>query len=278
MTGANQTHPSRDESPKYRAVLLLNTEDRPTKVVGIDGDNILLRCESSVDLEPRARLRFERLGGKDRPEIHAMLELKSMLAEEDGHHVTLRFIALFSTAGHDILHQFLTDGMGLDSDDCGRFSDRPNGTYFVFGSRQGAAIADAPAKPKPPPPPPAPSRAPGPQRSAPRVTVRVPVHFSGGDTRRDGMAYNISDTGLYIATQEQVPSVGDTLKVLYPIRRPRRDILITLTGRVCWSMPGMTSSRGGGFGLEIITVSDDENGELWQSHVRNELDFGLQVT
>jgi hypothetical protein len=177
----------------------------------------------------------------------------------------LRFLALHTKLGPQLLQDFLALRLGQERPDLGVFKENRSGFFYKFDS----VTTNPPSFQK------GEGKAPEgiAQRRAPRVSVRMPVNVIMGSEEHEGMTYNISATGLFVSSETVVPPMNSTIRVMYPIPMGPRTIQAVLTGRVMWAMESMTSRLGGGFGVHLSEVNDRSDGELWRNYVQRELVF-----
>ena len=101
------------------------------------------------------------------------------------------------------------------------------------------------------------------RRREERINVRTPVRVSGRGGPASGVVYNVSRSGLFVATTGDVPPVGGRLVVDYPIAA---GVPVRLDGEVMWSAPA-TVGLGGGVGLRLHGVDDGADGAAWDAYV-----------
>jgi Tfp pilus assembly protein PilZ len=112
------------------------------------------------------------------------------------------------------------------------------------------------------------------KRREPRVTVRVGVSVRHGLGTHRSRVYNVSYSGLFLTSEEVLPGMGDKVEVVYPIPLADRQSEIYIVGKVMWSAPGMSSAKGGGFGISVESVEDGANGDLWRRYVDHAASMG----
>jgi len=107
-----------------------------------------------------------------------------------------------------------------------------------------------------------------------RVSVRVPVTIHWGIHSTSGAAYNISKTGLYIASADAIPEKGKLIEVVYPIPYGEETMTVRLAGEVVWVMTETSTLGGGGIGVHIHLAEDGTDGRRWREYVEREIIFG----
>ncbi|MBI5492992.1 MAG: response regulator [Deltaproteobacteria bacterium] len=107
-----------------------------------------------------------------------------------------------------------------------------------------------------------------------RVPVSIPVDFIIGDLSRTGFLLNLSETGTFLHTKEDLLT-GAMLRLKFTL--PGGDKLIEAKGIVKWSTAEVASKTlFGGYGIMFTTVSD-EDGRLLKEFIASETKrLGLQ--
>jgi len=178
-----------------------------------------------------------------------------------GVEIGLKCVALHSPAGRACLADFLRARfLGLPTP-LAAFEKAPDGAFFFFGREDAGGSNPM-------------------DDEATRTTVRTPVRFpcsyalsDAPGTRLPGQAYNVTDHGLYIATEELTPARGQHVFVDMDVALGARPVRIRLGGEVYWSSGG--TARGGAFAVELH--GDDEDGKVWRAFVEVQGRFGQKV-
>ncbi len=90
-----------------------------------------------------------------------------------------------------------------------------------------------------------------------RVPVSIPVDFIIGDTARTGFLLNLSETGTFLHTKEDILT-GAMLKLKFSLPGAAR--LTEVKGIVKWSTSEVASKTlFGGYGIMFTTVSDEDS-------------------
>ncbi len=94
------------------------------------------------------------------------------------------------------------------------------------------------------------------QRHAQRVDFDVTVDFGTDDRFFTGFAGNISDGGLFIATERPLP-VGLPIMIRFSI--PQFEAPITVTAEVRWVRPARSdlAETAGGMGVKFLDLPAD---------------------
>ncbi len=94
------------------------------------------------------------------------------------------------------------------------------------------------------------------QRIDTRVPVSLPVDFTIGDVTRTGFLLNISSTGVFLHTKEELLP-GSVLRLRFKL--PGIDRLFDLKGIVKWSTgTGSDKTYFGGAGIMFTSVSEED--------------------
>lgn len=192
-----------------------------------------------------------------------VVNLETSLLETE---MTVSFVALHSTGGSSCLRSFLSEGLGVTLSGQEVFREGAGGAFFTFRKAKPKGTASAP-----------PSRTKGAEQSARnenRIAVRVPVEFRIESAAFAGQAYNISNNGVYILSDEVMPERGTHVVVAFPVALHAQPFNIDLRGEVVWTMPGMSTRAGGGIGIRIDAVEDGARGQAWREYVSREAEFG----
>ncbi len=254
------------------AALLLETGDARCVALSVRPDGMRLRLDRPARVVGTVRLAFEY-------DSEVAAGVVRMLAAVDGTSsggdtnqpvVDIRFLALHTTEGRLCLRGFLADVIGLSAPDEQAFKAGAGGWFYGFGGARPKAAGRTPVQ-----------RESGvvaaSQRRDPRVAVRVPVVLQVDGAVIKAQAYNVSASGLYVLLDEALPPVSTTVEVSYPVALHARPFTIALAGEVVWCMPAMTSSQGGGIGIQLSTIDDGAGGDAWREYVTREVEFGGAV-
>mgnify|MGYP001071437684 CR=1 FL=1 len=178
----------------------------------------------------------------------------------------LQYLAFHSASGRPAIRAFLLEGLGVTADE-EAFKEGAGGWFYSFGApvqgRNGerTRVQRSTGEVKA-------------QRTQQRVVVRVGVRFKVGEETYPGQAYNISERGVYIMSDEILPEVGTPVEVAFPVALHAKPFNIYLRGDVVWTMPGMSTSTGGGVGVRVATIEDGAGGHAWNEYVTRESSFG----
>ncbi len=109
-----------------------------------------------------------------------------------------------------------------------------------------------------------------------RYAVRVQVEFTVEDGTGHaiccrGTAYNISQNGLSLITEDCKPQMGDTMRIIFPLQSDLGSAGCVLAGRVCWVM-NTTDQQGTGFGVEISKLSSGDQ-KRWAAYVEHQAEM-----
>ena len=105
-------------------------------------------------------------------------------------------------------------------------------------------------------------------RAHERVRVDVPCRFTVDAQKVDGAKgriYNLGREGVFVATPDRVPDEGDAVRVRIMMRHKGKKRRVQLVGTVRWPMQRSDTQAGGGFGVEVRTVSDGAKGRLFHA-------------
>lgn len=254
------------------AALLLETGDAECVVLAIRPDGMRLRLDRPARVVGTVRLAFD-YDGAAASGVVRMLAAVDATASDGGVGqpvMDIRYLALHSTENKLCLRGFLADVVGLAVPDERAFKAGAGGWFYGFGGARPKAAASRPV-----------ARESGvvaaSQRRDPRVAVRVPVMLTAGAAAFKAQAYNISASGLYVLLDEALPEVGTPVEISYPVALHARPFTIHLAGEVVWCMPAMTSSQGGGVGVQLSSIDDGAGGDAWREYVTKEVEFGGAV-
>lgn len=196
--------------------------------------------------------------------VRCLTRVVSSRMDDAGRLIGVELLALHTVEGTEVLADFIAATLKLGRPDTASFTPGFGGHYYYF--RQTAGVTQRPTE--------EPQTAAESNRREPRIAVRVKVAFKLEFTTYKGRAYNISSNGIYIASDAVLPRDGEVVQVVYPVAIHAKPVNLQLGGRVCWVAPGMTSSKGGGFGVLIETFNKEDDGALWAEYVRREMSFG----
>ena len=251
--------------PPQVATLLLETGDVRCVVEKCSGTHMEIAVEGHVPEEGTFRLAIYH-SGVTSGLIRLLCKVVQIQPSATQSTLELQYLALHSTSGRPALRAFLGEGLGVTADE-DAFKEGAGGWFYSCG--------EAPQRPR--------SerervrRATGEvkaQRAEQRVVVRAGVHFKVAETTYAGQAYNVSENGVYIMSDDILPAVGTPIEVAFPVALHARPFTIYLRGDVVWTMPGMTTPNGGGVGVRVATIEDGAGGKAWLEYVARESSFG----
>ncbi len=106
------------------------------------------------------------------------------------------------------------------------------------------------------------------QRQEPRVPITIPVDFKVGNTIATGFLLNISETGMFLHTQNDLLP-GTSVHLRFSL--PDLNHILEVKGIVKWSNHmGQAKSMFGGAGINFVTIKPDEQ-QLIREFVKKEL-------
>ena len=247
-----------------KPTLTLPTEDVDLEIVELDQQGFRASVDGELVAEGLVRASFQHEGTHSGRVIGA-LEVEHSELSGQSTEIRLRFLALHTKQGPQVLQDFLALRLGHERSDLSVFKENRSGFFYKFPS----------VETKPPGFQKGEGQSPSgiAQRRAPRVSVRMPVNIIIGSEEHEGMTYNISATGLFVSSETVVPPMNSVIQVMYPVPWGPRTIQVVLTGKVMWAMESMTSRRGGGFGLHLSDINDRSDGRIWKTYVQRELVF-----
>lgn len=244
-------------------VLLLQTEDIPLSVADMDSQGMTVAVDSRLVLEGIVRVGFQHTGEHPGYVVMATAAVSSESSDRRSE-LRLDFLALHSRAGFQCIQEFLKVRMGIEQLPDNAFKAGAGGWFYRFPAEDKSSTDTTEL----------PAVGAGTKRREPRVTVRVGISVRHGLGTHRSRAYNVSYSGLFVTSEEVLPPMGDRVEVIYPIPVSGRQSEIYLKGKVMWSAPGMSSAKGGGFGISIESVEDGANGEIWRKYVDHAASMG----
>ena len=251
-------------APKV-ATLLLETGDVRCSVSSSSATHMEVTVDGQVPEEGTFRLAVYHSGFTSGL-IRLLTKVVQVQTQGSQSTLELQYLAFHSTSGRPAIRAFLLEGLGFTADE-EAFKEGAGGWFYSFGApvqrRAGERVRVR--------------RATGEvkaQRTEQRVVVRVGVHFKVGETTYPGQAYNISEKGVYIMSDEILPEVGTPIEVAFPVALHAKPFNIYLRGDMVWTMPGMSTSTGGGVGVRIAAIEDGAGGQAWNEYVTRESSFG----
>ncbi len=97
-------------------------------------------------------------------------------------------------------------------------------------------------------------------RVSPRVPVNLPASFDGLDGPAQGRILNLSETGLFLATDQLLP-MDRSVTIRFPLATGKDPIVVTC--RVVWGNAGGEGQRYfRGMGLQFLRMRPEEREEL----------------
>ena len=101
-----------------------------------------------------------------------------------------------------------------------------------------------------------------------RVRVSVPCCFGAsgsltGEAR--GQIYNLGREGVFLSTRARVPDEGEKISIRVVMKHEGRKRPIKIVGTVRWPMELSDTPQGGGFGVEVCSIADGDNGRLFHA-------------
>lgn len=246
-----------------RPVLLMQTEDIPLSVADVDHEGMTVAVDSRLMLEGIVRVGFQHEGTHSGYIVMATAAVSS-ISEDRRSELRLDYLALHSRAGFQCIQEFLKTRMDIDRIPENAFKAGAGGWFYRFPAEDqtGTDTTEMQAVGE------------GTKRREPRVTVRVGVSVRHGLGSHRSRVYNVSYSGLFLTSEDVMPAMGDKVEVIYPIPVSGRQSEIYLKGKVMWFAPGMSSAKGGGFGISVESVEDGANGELWRRYVDHAASMG----
>lgn len=252
----------------WEALLLLPTGRRVVTITRRTRDSLVVRAPPGTAVGERVRLGFRHEGAAPGP-VRLLAEVQGQRARAGGAvELGLKCKALHSPAGRACLADFLRARfLGLPTP-LAAFEAADDGAFFFF-RREGAGAPDPM------------------EDEVTRTTVRTPVRFACTYSIHDGtlseargrmlpgQAYNVTDHGLYIATEELTPGRGSHVFVDMAVALGPRPVRIRLGGEVYWSSGAAGGAAGGAFAVELH--GDDEDGKVWRAFVEIQGRFGQRV-
>lgn len=231
-----------------RGQLLLPDGPVDIEVVGRGTDGIrVLAARPGLQLRGKFKVRFG-------PRGLLLGEVSFSRTVGDATEVCLVHRAAWAGGGREALLVFLRDFLHLPDVPAGQLSCRKNGWFCTFGTD---AIGPEPQAPKD-----GASR-----RRETRHRVQAKLSWAGADDHwQDGLAYDVSSSGLFLTTDAALPTRGDEVWILFPLSHGTEHVDARLQVRVCWVVEGMELT-GGGFGVQICGVEDGLDGAGWRTFI-----------
>lgn len=252
--------------PPQVATLLLETGDVRCNVVDSSSTHMEISVDGDVPEDGTFRLAIYHSGFTSGL-IRVLCKVVKVQTNASQTLMGLQYLALHSVSGRPALRAFLMEGLGVAADE-EAFKEGAGGWFYSFGNQ--AQRRPAPERERV-------RRATGEvkaQRAEQRVVVRVAVHFKVGAVTYPGQAYNISEKGVYIMSDDVLPAVGTPIEVAFPVALHAKPFNIYLRGDVVWTMPGMSSPKGGGVGVRVAAIEDGAGGKAWHEYLMRESSFG----
>jgi Tfp pilus assembly protein PilZ len=256
--------PEATHSPQI-ATLLLETGDVRCAVQTCSSTHMEIVVEGAVPEEGTFRLAIYHSGFTSGL-IRLLCKVVQIQTSTTQSTLSLQYLALHSTSGRAALRAFLSEGLGVTADE-GAFKEGAGGWFYTCGEAPKSCPVERERV----------RRATGEvkaQRAEQRVVVRASVHFKVAETTYAGQAYNVSENGVYIMSDDILPEVGTPVEVAFPVALHTKPFTIYLRGDVVWIMPGMTTPNGGGVGVRVATIEDGAGGKAWLEYVGRESSFG----
>lgn len=255
--------PARSHPPQI-ATLLLETGDVRCSVEQATSSHMEIAVEGSVPEDGTFRLAIYHSGFTSGL-IRLLCKVVKVQTSAAKTLMTVQHLALHSTSGRPALRAFLLEGLGVAADE-DAFKEGAGGWFYRFGDvvqrrppeRERVRRATGEVKA---------------QRAEQRVVVRVGVHFKVSEETFAGQAYNVSEKGVYIMSDEILPPVGTPIEVAFPVALHAKPFIVYLRGEVVWIMPGMSTAKGGGIGVRVATIEDGAGGKAWNEFVMRESSF-----
>lgn len=245
---------------------MLETGDVRCAVIEAKQQYLVVHVEGHVPEDGSYRLAVYH-SGRASGLVRMLCNVDEVKTGMTGTSLKLRFLALHSTAGKPALRAFLQEGLGVSEPDEQAFQDGAGGSFYnckesrpkqVNRERVRRATGEVQA-----------------QRAERRVIVRVGVHFRIGEDSYAGQAYNVSQNGVYIISDDILPAQGTQIEVAFPVALHAKPFTIFLRGEVVWVMPGMSTRQGGGVGVQVSSIEDGALGKAWEEYVNREAEFGV---
>jgi hypothetical protein len=248
-----------DASP----VLLLQTQDIGLSVSELDDQGMTVAVDQRLMLEGIVRVGFQH-DGKHPGYIVMATAAVSATSSDRRSELRLDFLALHSRGGFECIQEFLNSRMDIVDIPSSAFKAGAGGWFYRFPAEDKTSTDTTEL----------PLVGAGTKRREPRVTVRVGVSVRHELGTHKARVYNVSYSGLFLSSEDVLPGMGDRLEVIYPIPVNGRQNEIYLTGHVVWSASGMSSAKGGGFGISVDNVEDGGNGKIWRRYVDHAASMG----
>jgi hypothetical protein len=266
--------PPRAKNPPQVGFIMLTTGDVQCDVMVCSSSVMEVEVPDSMHATDTLRLVFQSEGAMSGT-IRILASVISTVATGGGRMaITLRYMALHSTAGKLCLREFLTEALGHTEVFDDAFKEGAGGWFYGFRTTKPAAKPSRRAKESPA------VESDAAQDSVEeevpvrevRVAVRIPAACRIGSENHKCQAYNISYSGVYVLLDASLPPEGETVEVALSIALHVKSFKVYLRGVVTWSVPGMTAT-GGGVGVRITQVRDGHDGKAWREYVDREAEF-----